>query len=71
MLDRLLAKLKTNGHRVVLFSQFKTMLDILEDYLIMRGYKYRYARVDGDHSLRYVSCVGIWMWTGRVGMCDV
>jgi hypothetical protein len=39
VLDRLLAMLRARGHRVVLFSQFNVMLDILEDYLIMRGYK--------------------------------
>ena len=40
VLDRLLAKLKGRGHRVTLFSQFKMQLDLLEDYCIMRGYKY-------------------------------
>jgi SWI/SNF-related matrix-associated actin-dependent regulator of chromatin subfamily A member 5 len=46
MLDRLLSKLKENGHRVVLFSQFVKMLDIICDYLEFRGYKYR--RLDGS-----------------------
>lgn len=46
VLDQLLRKLKEKGHRVVLFSQFNTMLDIIEDYLNMRGYKYR--RLDGS-----------------------
>ncbi len=92
VLDRMLAKLKQRGHRVVLFSQvcgvgrhrrisvaffrilvpcltrhcaealckhltrppvlcslplqFNIMLDIIEDYLIFRGYKYR--RLDGS-----------------------
>lgn len=41
MLDRLLSKLKARGHRVVLFSQFNIMLDIIEDYLVARGHKYR------------------------------
>ena len=41
VLDRLLEKLKSRGHRVVLFSQFNIMLDVIEDYLIYRGYKYR------------------------------
>ena len=39
VLDRLLAKLKARGHRVCLFSQFNMMLDVLEDYMNMRGYK--------------------------------
>ncbi|KAK9859870.1 hypothetical protein WJX84_002821 [Apatococcus fuscideae] len=46
VLDRLLAKLKGRGHRVTLFSQFKMQLDLLEDYCIMRGYKY--LRLDGS-----------------------
>ena len=45
-LDRLLLKLKAAGHRVVLFSQFTSMLDIIDDYCVMRGFKY--ARLDGS-----------------------
>lgn len=41
VLDKLLAKLKAQGSRVVMFSQFVIMLDILEDYLNWRGYDYR------------------------------
>ena len=40
VLDRMLGMLKERGHRVVLFSQFNTMLDLLEDYLLMRGYRW-------------------------------
>jgi len=29
----LLPKLKAEGHRVLIFSQFTTLLDILEDFL--------------------------------------
>jgi hypothetical protein len=36
VLDRLLRKLAARGHRVVLFSQFARMLDILEDYIRLR-----------------------------------
>jgi SWI/SNF-related matrix-associated actin-dependent regulator of chromatin subfamily A member 5 len=46
MLDRMLPALQRNGHRCVIFSQFTSMLDILEDYIIMRGYDY--ARLDGS-----------------------
>lgn len=46
LLDKLLPKLKDGGHRVLLFSQFKIMLDIIEDYLISR--KFGYERIDGD-----------------------
>ncbi|KAK4492466.1 hypothetical protein RD792_003275 [Penstemon davidsonii] len=36
---------KEQGHRVLLFSQTQQMLDILENFLLARGYKYR--RMDG------------------------
>jgi SWI/SNF-related matrix-associated actin-dependent regulator of chromatin subfamily A member 5 len=39
VLDRLLGKLAARGHRVVLFSQFTIMMDVLEDYLSEKGYK--------------------------------
>jgi len=45
LLDKLLPKLKGGGHRVLLFSNFTTMLDILQDYLDLRGFKYE--RIDG------------------------
>ncbi|CAM9125272.1 unnamed protein product, partial [Chrysoparadoxa australica] len=45
LLDKLLPRLKEQGHRVLLFSQFKIMLDILEDYL--NGRRYNYGRIDG------------------------
>ena len=31
MLDRMLPKLREDGHRVLIFSQFTSMLDLLED----------------------------------------
>ncbi|KAG7370276.1 DNA/RNA helicase, superfamily II, SNF2 family protein [Nitzschia inconspicua] len=46
LLDKLLPRLKENGHRVLLFSQFKIMLDIMEDYLYAR--KYKFERIDGS-----------------------
>jgi SNF2 family DNA or RNA helicase len=46
LLDKLLPRLKEEGHRVLLFSQFKIMLDILEDYLRARGMKFE--RIDGS-----------------------
>eukprot|EP00729_Bicosta_minor_P000649 gene649-4309_t len=55
MLDRLLIKLKTAGHRVCIFSQFTQTLDILDDYMRMRGF--RYTRLDGSTNrvIRYVN----------------
>jgi len=46
LLDKLLPRLKEEGHRVLLFSQFKIMLDILEDYLNARSMKFE--RIDGS-----------------------
>ncbi len=46
VLDQLLAKLKANGSRVVLFSQFTIVLNIIEDYLVWKGYKF--SRLDGN-----------------------
>eukprot|EP01038_Epipyxis_sp_PR26KG_P004667 gene4667-6556_t len=46
MLDRILPKLKADGHRVLLFSQFTSMLDILEDYCELRDYSF--VRLDGE-----------------------
>lgn len=48
LLDKLLAKMKERDHRVLIFSQMTRMLDILEDYLISRGYLY--CRIDGNTS---------------------
>lgn len=45
LVDKLLPKLKSNGHRVLIFSQMVKCLDILEDYLIFK--KYPYERIDG------------------------
>ena len=46
VLDRLLKALYDKGHRVVLFSQYTKVLDILSDYLDWRGYKHN--RLDGQ-----------------------
>lgn len=45
VLDKLLCSLYEKGHRVCLFSQFTSVLDILDDYCSMRGWKY--CRFDG------------------------
>ena len=48
LLNLLLPKLKEKGHRVLLFSQFLGMIDILEDFLA--GLNLRYQRLDGSVS---------------------
>nr|XP_006112016.1 SWI/SNF-related matrix-associated actin-dependent regulator of chromatin subfamily A containing DEAD/H box 1 isoform X4 [Pelodiscus sinensis] len=44
-LDRILSDLKEKGDRVVLFSQFTMMLDILE--VLLKHQQHRYIRLDG------------------------
>lgn len=39
-LDKLLPQLKQNGHRTLIFSQFTMVLDILEEYLTIRGHTF-------------------------------
>ncbi|KAJ3708494.1 hypothetical protein LUZ61_012199 [Rhynchospora tenuis] len=46
LLDRLLPKLERAGHRVLLFSQMTRLIDILEIYLQLHGFKY--LRLDGS-----------------------
>eukprot|EP00672_Neobodo_designis_P021374 CAMPEP_0174843984 /NCGR_PEP_ID=MMETSP1114-20130205/10845_1 /TAXON_ID=312471 /ORGANISM="Neobodo designis, Strain CCAP 1951/1" /LENGTH=1111 /DNA_ID=CAMNT_0016078217 /DNA_START=30 /DNA_END=3365 /DNA_ORIENTATION=+ len=49
VLDKLLAKLRADvegRHKVLIFSQMTRMLDIMEDYLLFRGYDY--CRIDGN-----------------------
>ena len=46
LLDKLLPRLKEKGHRILIFSQFKIMLDILEDWL--QAHKYSFERIDGS-----------------------
>ncbi len=48
LLDKLLARLKADGHRVLIFSQMVRMLDILSDYMSLRGYIHQ--RLDGTIS---------------------
>uniref|UniRef100_A0A673MV13 Chromodomain-helicase-DNA-binding protein 3-like n=1 Tax=Sinocyclocheilus rhinocerous TaxID=307959 RepID=A0A673MV13_9TELE len=46
LLQKMLRKLKEQGHRVLVFSQMTKMLDLLEDFLDYEGYKYE--RIDGS-----------------------
>ncbi|MCO5568663.1 hypothetical protein L7F22_022362 [Adiantum nelumboides] len=45
LLDRILPKLKATGHRVLIFFQMTAIMDIMEDFLRFRGFKY--LRLDG------------------------
>ncbi|XP_008377664.3 CHD3-type chromatin-remodeling factor PICKLE isoform X3 [Malus domestica] len=45
LLDKMMVKLKEQGHRVLIYSQFQHMLDLLEDYCTFK--KWQYERIDG------------------------
>lgn len=46
LLDRMLTRLHTDGHQVLVFSQMTAVLNILEDYMLFR--KWNYCRIDGS-----------------------
>ncbi|TGZ66478.1 hypothetical protein CRM22_005288 [Opisthorchis felineus] len=46
LLDKLLQRLKPKGHRVLIFSQMVRMLDLISDYLTLRGWGFQ--RLDGS-----------------------
>ena len=48
-LDELLRQLKNGGHRVLLYFQMTRMIDLMEEYLTYRNYKY--VRLDGSTKL--------------------
>ncbi|CAI8599568.1 unnamed protein product [Vicia faba] len=45
LLDKMMVKLKEQGHRVLIYTQFQHMLDLLEDYCSYK--KWQYERIDG------------------------
>ncbi|CAH0563554.1 unnamed protein product [Brassicogethes aeneus] len=45
-LDNMLPDLKSNGHRVLIFSQYVIMLNVMEEYLRVRNHSY--LRLDGS-----------------------
>ncbi|XP_059480443.1 lymphoid-specific helicase-like [Neocloeon triangulifer] len=46
VLDAMLAKLKKTGHKVLIFSQWKSVLDLIEEFMMLR--MYNYCRLDGS-----------------------
>lgn len=54
MLDEILPDLKDRGHRVLIFSQFLSVLDLLEIYMSQCGHSY--LRLDGSTQVqeRYI-----------------
>ncbi|XP_026520374.1 chromatin-remodeling ATPase INO80 [Notechis scutatus] len=48
-LDVLLTRLKSQGHRVLIYSQMTRMIDLLEEYMVYR--KHTYMRLDGSSKI--------------------
>jgi hypothetical protein len=48
LIDKMFSRLKELGHRTLIYSQFTTVLDILEDWLEHRGWGFQ--RIDGEVS---------------------
>ncbi|GAA6031087.1 hypothetical protein JCM8097_003998 [Rhodosporidiobolus ruineniae] len=48
-LDALLTELKANGHRCLIYFQMTRMIDLFEEYLAFRQYKY--LRLDGSSTI--------------------
>lgn len=46
ILDKILNRMKSQGSRVLIFSQMSRVLDILEDYCVFR--EHQYCRIDGS-----------------------
>lgn len=62
LIEKLLQKLFTGGHKVLIFSQMVKVLDLLEELLKIK--RFRYERLDGSTSsssraARYVSCLAV------------
>lgn len=49
LMDRMLQRLHKDGHQVLIFSQMTRVLNILEDYLNFRSWKY--CRIDGSTNI--------------------
>lgn len=49
VLDTLLSRLKSEGHRVLIYSQMTKMIDLLEEYMWHR--KHKFMRLDGSSKI--------------------
>lgn len=50
-LDKLLFKLKEEGHRVLIYFQMTKMMDLFEEYLVKK--EYNYLRLDGSSKINH------------------
>jgi ATP-dependent DNA helicase len=51
LMDTLMTKFFKDGHKVLIFSQFTSMLDIIQDYFWLRKWLYKVCRIDGSVKL--------------------
>jgi len=49
LLDRMLERLHKDKHQVLIFSQMTALLNVIEDYLAWR--KWKYCRIDGSTNI--------------------
>ena len=49
LLDRMLSRLFRDKHQVLIFSQMTALLNVIEDYLLYR--KWKYCRIDGSTNI--------------------
>jgi Superfamily II DNA/RNA helicases, SNF2 family len=49
LLDRMLDRLHKDKHQVLIFSQMTALLNVIEDYLVWR--KWKYCRIDGSTNI--------------------
>lgn len=49
VLDKLLSNLKSEDHRVLIYSQMTRVIDLLEEFMAYRRYKY--IRLDGSSKI--------------------
>ena len=56
LVDKMLTKLISRGHRMLIYSQFTTVLNILEDWLV--GRRWGFQRIDGGISESSAFCPG-------------
>ena len=64
LLSKLLQKLQSGGHKVLIFSQMVRVLDFIEDLLRIKQPKYE--RLDGSKSASHQAGADDWFSTFRI-----
>jgi len=53
------AKLRARGHRMLIYSQFTMLLDLLEEWLV--GRQWPYFRLDGTVGAQKLKCLNFFL----------